>query len=595
MKPELRLNQQILNASLPDMPPGAESCLRHQIHRLSAQQEDKPVKKKLSLGLVLALVITVLTLSALAAVLIGGKDFVEQVLAPKAVENQSEIWTRAELDELKRIAQENGLPITEQLEKAFDRPEGYFKQEVIHAVLRDALGFHYSTWSVEDQAWHENILVKTGLKDFTWATVPQPGDVSLKDAQEIAEKYIADAWAPEPDLMNPEIYRHHQQFQNFKENQHQQGRRWYLEFEALDLSHDGYSFTIESTGKVAEANRRPGMGKEDPTAYQVFDRYENVSGNMAHWSAETWLSFQRDLKRAVNAHGDGGMISSSLYLSQEYALPTPDMITKEAAIQLAKEVSGAPGQDHIDRANAVLLADEGTPVWKVSLPHAIEGPIKRVLPFLVEINALNGEVRNVFVPTPEDFRGYHPFILTRLIPDLKPTSTPGPTRRPDGKPGFWYSDRAPEYYWKVLDDYGYTKGDQGGLIESWYKNHGTDQSFWPLEAQALIALWHSLPNLEGAFPGLPAPGDISQDKALATAREALLADKTTGLNLDEAALDALAVQFTFSFHSLHPGSRVWQVAFVEYPEGQKNVLASVTINARTGEVMEVAGGEAGNG
>ncbi|MGI6696517.1 MAG: PepSY domain-containing protein [Christensenellales bacterium] len=595
MKPELRLNHRVLSAALPDMPPEAENRLRQQIRCLSAQQEEKPVKKRLSLGLVLALVITLLTLSALAAVLIGGKDFVEQFLAPRAIETESEIWTREELEELRRIAQEHGLPITDELQKAFDQPEGYYKQEVIHAVLRDSLGFYYSTWSVEDQAWYENILVKTGLKDFSWATVPEPGDVSLEEAREIAATYIQSAWGAEPELMNPEIYRHHQQFQNFKESEHHQGRRWYLEFEALDLTHDAYYFTIESTGKVIDAQRRPGVEQAEATAYDVLERYEHVYGDRESWEGETWRSFQERVRKAVAAHGDSGMGKLlNVILKQEYGVFTDEMITKETAIATARALPGA--HEKVARATVVLLMDGDIPVWKVTLRHAFEEGKVLPLPFLAEINALTGEVRGSRLVA--DHSSPASYALDRLMedePTLPPPAAPNCTRRPDGKPGFWYSNRAPDYYWKALDEYGYNKGDQGDLIESWYKDYGSDQAFWPLEAQALIELWHGVSPLDGTFPGLPAPEDIPWEKALTIARKALLEDKETGLHLDENSLNTLAAQFSFSFHSLYPGSRAWQVGFVEYWEGQKHMLASVTIDAKTGKVLEISGGDKGNG
>ncbi len=58
MKPELRLNQDLLNAMLPDLAPEAEAELKARIRRLARQEEEKPVKKKLSVGLALALVMT---------------------------------------------------------------------------------------------------------------------------------------------------------------------------------------------------------------------------------------------------------------------------------------------------------------------------------------------------------------------------------------------------------------------------------------------------------------------------------------------------------------------------------------------------------
>ncbi len=204
----------------------------------------------------------------------------ESILAPKAVLTQDDKWSQEELDELMRIAKENGLPITDQLKRAFEHPEGSYKQELIHAVLRDALGFYYSTWSVEDQAWYENLLIKTGLKDFTWATLPQAGDISLEQARETAARYIADTWGEEKDLMNPVIYRHHQQFQNYQEGEHLQTRRWYLEFEALDLHHDTFRLTIRQDGKVEEAERRPGV--ESPMQVPTMS-LRDMSISLAAW------------------------------------------------------------------------------------------------------------------------------------------------------------------------------------------------------------------------------------------------------------------------------------------------------------------------
>ena len=589
MKPELRLNQDLLNAMLPDLAPEAEAELKARIRRLARQEEEKPMNKKLSVGLALALVMTLLALGALAAVLIGGKDFVESILAPKAVLTQDDKWSQEELDELMRIAKENGLPITDQLKRAFEHPEGSYKQELIHAVLRDALGFYYSTWSVEDQAWYENLLIKTGLKDFTWATLPQAGDISLEQARETAARYIADTWGEEKDLMNPVIYRHHQQFQNYQEGEHLQTRRWYLEFEALDLHHDTFRLTIRQDGKVEEAERRPGVGKPYASAYDVFERYEYIAGSMETWPPETWVSFQRELKRAVDAHGDGGMSSAKLYLSQDYLLPTKDMISKETACEKALASPGAPEASRVERKSAVLMMDGNTPVWKVALDAAIHEPVRRLLPYLVEINALNGEIRSVHEPSPTAFRGYHPFILNRFVPAPEATPSPGPTRRPDGKPSFWYSDAAPDYYWKALDEYGYTKGDTGELIESWYGEFGADKLFWPLEAQALIALWHEIDSLTGTFPGLPSPEDIQREQAIRIADEALRQDQSLGLM--EKDLKGLVHAVSFNFDSIGKGSRTWFIQYLNVEDGAKDLLACVVIDAKTGEVVEITDGQ----
>ena len=51
------------------------------------------VKKKMSAGLIFAIVMMLLTVTAVAAVLLSGKDFVNQFLAPMSSETEEEQWS----------------------------------------------------------------------------------------------------------------------------------------------------------------------------------------------------------------------------------------------------------------------------------------------------------------------------------------------------------------------------------------------------------------------------------------------------------------------------------------------------------------------
>ena len=99
MKRIVKVNKETLNALLPPIPADFEQDMRNLISAMPAETEKrgKPMKKRISVGFVLAVVFTLLAASALAAVLLGGKDFVEQIMAPKAVENTSQNFTKEEI------------------------------------------------------------------------------------------------------------------------------------------------------------------------------------------------------------------------------------------------------------------------------------------------------------------------------------------------------------------------------------------------------------------------------------------------------------------------------------------------------------------
>ena len=120
--------------------------------------EEKPMKKKVSVALVLAIVLALLTIGALAA-LLGSKEFVGNVLAPKAAINASDKWTQEEVQEILRIAEENGIALSDENLARLQSGDGYFKEELMRLFAKVDLGFYPSTWSLEDQAWYDQFLV----------------------------------------------------------------------------------------------------------------------------------------------------------------------------------------------------------------------------------------------------------------------------------------------------------------------------------------------------------------------------------------------------------------------------------------------------
>ncbi|MBQ7850468.1 MAG: hypothetical protein IJ343_12140, partial [Clostridia bacterium] len=87
--------------------------LAARVMRMAEEKGERQVKKKLSAGLVICIVLMLLSLTAIAAALLSGREIVEQQAVPAAQENDGEVrrnemYSHEELLEVLRIAGENG-------------------------------------------------------------------------------------------------------------------------------------------------------------------------------------------------------------------------------------------------------------------------------------------------------------------------------------------------------------------------------------------------------------------------------------------------------------------------------------------------------
>ncbi len=401
--------------------------------------------------------------------------------------------------------------------------------------------------------------------------------ITQEDMITIAAEAIAFKWGEEPELLDESKWQLHIFSQPDK-----QSPQWEIWFEPMEVALNGYALVITQDGRVIEARMQPGTGNPAITPSQVQDSYSMRYGHMASWDAETWISFQTDLKRAAEAQGNDVLPGNlGLFLSQEYAKPIEDMITSAEAIAIASRLSEAPAQVDQAYSGAVLLMDRGEPVWKVQLfPEQTEG---RASPFLVEVHAISGAVRGFRQVAADDFRYRLYYVLDRFMPPQDAAAQPlhQATLRPDGKPAFWYSPKAPDYYWEAMDALR-NQGEVDQLLRKWEAEYGRNRIFWPLEAQAF---YHTIDNtdaLVGSFPGLPDEEDISQEQALEIARQAML---DSGMSREE--LDLLTPAFQFIFSATAPGMHEWIVDFYQVEGIQAWLINGVSINAKTGEVIAV--------
>lgn len=358
-------------------------------------QEEPMVKRKISMALVVAIIMVLITVTAIAAVLLSGKEFVQEVMVPKAQESQMESWTEDEVREILRVAEENGLQLTEEQKTQLLDRGGYYKEELMRIFVKLDLGDQPSTWSIEDQAWYSQMLIDIGLNTESSTALPEEGEATETETLAVVQARIHET-DPNAPLMDETIYRRHTTYLWTPVDDGTLVKQWNVEYEPLDLIHAKYRFVLDTQANILREWTEPGIANmEDvPRPEALRYRFEELYGNFYGWEMEAWVEFQDLLRQAVAVHGVEWDDSLAFISLSTFALPDANALAKDAAIDRA--VMEVMAQENVQadslkqsEAYAVYLSDEDSPVWKTTIPTALQGD------YLVEINALTGEVRNL--------------------------------------------------------------------------------------------------------------------------------------------------------------------------------------------------------
>ena len=160
--------QHALNAELSSL----RTSERQRERLLKNALEDKKVKHMhVSAALVIALLLSMITVGAVAAVLLSGTQVVEQVAVPMALQNDTDTledsYSPEELAQLIQTLNENGITLEENdhIMRAFHAGEGYWEEEVIMEICRQAFGGSFTAWTVEEKHWFEDVMVQIGFSE----------------------------------------------------------------------------------------------------------------------------------------------------------------------------------------------------------------------------------------------------------------------------------------------------------------------------------------------------------------------------------------------------------------------------------------------
>lgn len=401
---------------------------------MSQIKGEKVVNKKVSLALVFVLILLLTGTVAVATVLLSGKDFVDQILAPMSQKTEDAQWTDEELDQILSLAEDNGVEITEAIRATLKSSDPVYKEELLRLFMKIDLGFYPATWPLEEQAWYDELLVKYGLKAERTRFMPGDGEISEEEALDIAQKYVLEKW--NVDLNEGQYTRYTQYMLSQDDESGIVSKIWDIEYEAEDGTM--YVLALTPHGSVIEDRFATYIAKprietpdnEVDIPDEVWELAElTLDDNF--YTVDTLANFRTDYAALIESAAsseDSSVILMRMLLVIPYAKPRVSDISPDEAFTSAKEAAQASGwtTNWLDRCKYSVSYrdyDDAEPVYRICFKLKADQRdlfYKREMPFgiviyidptnggvisIVELNELDEFERYCEFPDPHDSYG----------------------------------------------------------------------------------------------------------------------------------------------------------------------------------------------
>lgn len=457
------LFQQTLNAELSGL--RTSSLQRDQLYQNAVG--GYKVKRKLTVGWVFALVLMLFTVTAVAAVLLTHTEIIEQFAVPMALENDKnditqETYTNEELAQLIAILSENGITLDEdtRIMKALENGEGYWEEETLMAICREAFGGMFYEWTIEQKYWFETMTVKIGFKEKNPYLIPSEGDMTIPEAKAHAVKLLKDEYGVElPTESDGQWKVCEWLYAPWTDSEGVHPAQWKFEF--INRSTDETVFSVNFTHDGELLKIKGSAVLDNVPAIESFSEARNavksMYGSMSDWPVEAWAEYGR-LITPLKAETEGDLC----YQNAGFQMPPANALSTDVAVQLAKEDIQAGGET---RTQIICCTPNGRTIYKITLRIHFPGnetSAKYDAIWCVELDCMTGEIiekREYHYGSSEPLMMYVPFDVL----DAYPTATIAPTE--DEAARITEKDRQADAYDAYAQQYG----------ENWF--------FWPLEAQ----------------------------------------------------------------------------------------------------------------
>ena len=332
------------------------------------------MKKKLSAGLILAIVLVLAAAAALASAPLNFREILEQAAVPLATGNDTgaaanPIYSADELAELVRTLEENGIILGEnnQVMQVLKRQEGYYEEETLMEICCEAFGGYFYTWTLEEQDWFEQLMVKIGFHESYESCLPGDGNLSYEEAEAFAFREIRAEYGEDLPLEDRSIWQLERLF--YLEDPEEPGdpasASWNFILKPKDLDHGQYDISFRDNDPEGTAWlsadlhdwTQPYTGAE--LLCQFFAVY---SWHQEQWTQETWQKLHTMMQDATIGLQSETAQETKAYAATAYPEPDAQDIPKETAVRRAEEALQNP---RAEQESAVLAEYEGSRSWMV--------------------------------------------------------------------------------------------------------------------------------------------------------------------------------------------------------------------------------------
>ncbi len=329
------------------------------------------VKRKLTTGLVLAIVLTLITVAAVAAALLTRKEIVEKVAVPMAIENDpatgvQEMYTTEQLAQLVRTLNENGFTLEENstIMQCLQNGQGYYEEETIMEICREAFGGYFYTWTLEEQDWFNHLMVDVGFLESYESCMPGEGTMSYEDAEAFAFAALKKEYGNKVEPENREKYKLGRQFYRDMENDNK--LTWNFSLDPKSVEYGNYNVVFEDQDPEGTAYTYASIPDwtRSYTGDDVMMAFYNVhSWYSGAWPQSVWRELHGMMEKAQLDPESSDYPEYRGYQMTDYPDPAEGEISREEAIRIAKE---ALKLDKAAMDSAVLTEYDGERTWLVS-------------------------------------------------------------------------------------------------------------------------------------------------------------------------------------------------------------------------------------
>ncbi len=384
--------------------------LFQQISARAGEGEIK-VRKKLSAGLVLAIVLLLITAVALGVTLVSQltkPEVVQTVMEDKAVPLATNndtgaavngVFSAGELADLVQELNENGITLDETniIMQLMKNGQSYYEEETIMEICRQAFGGNIGTWTLEQQDWYGQLMVKIGYIESYESHLPGPENMTYEDAESFAFRKIRAEYGEDLPLENRDIWRLERSFY-LEYPDDPAGEMWYFELSPTDPDHGWYAVNFRDHDPEGTAEIRANI-RDWTAGYsgdEVLDAFRSVYGwRPGQWPQEAWHRMHEMLQNASVDTDSWDVQNLKAYRLTDYPEPGGGDISREAAVLNAKQAMENP-RAALD--GAVLTEYEGERLWMVSfvIYSPEDGPEDESAGgYVVAVSSADGEIRSI--------------------------------------------------------------------------------------------------------------------------------------------------------------------------------------------------------